>query len=128
MKKIWLLLLSGVGLLMLAGCATEKLPSEDLEVVTLYKEQITTLKNPKLPTNGKEKYEAAKYLIDHVDFSYTRNIDTVDNIFYYPDAYVDDPRKINHTITFNYRYENRYVRIIFYRYDNLVVRTDVIEK
>ena len=39
-----------------AGCATKRLPSEDLEVPKLFPEEIAILKNPDISPNSKEKY------------------------------------------------------------------------
>ena len=45
-----------------AGCATEKLPSEDIEIFTKHKDIIDVLKSDRFSADSKEKYEAAKQL------------------------------------------------------------------
>ena len=123
------LLLIAALLLLTAGCAsTRKLPSEDIEVPQLYPELIAVLKNPSLPANSKEKYEAIRELIEKVDMTFTRETKTIDQLLYYGDAIIDDPRSENRIITFNYQYGDHYIRLKFYTYRNFVHRVDVITK
>ena len=113
----------------IAGCGSvEKLPAEDLEVPQFYGHLIKVLKDPKLRPNSKEKYEAAKELIRHVDFEFTREVKTLNEIFYYRDALIDTPTHEDRTITFYYPYEGHYVRLTFYTYKNAVLRVRVDEK
>ncbi len=118
----------GLAILVLAGCATKRLPSEDLEVPELYPEEIAILKNPSISTNSKEKYDAIKRLIAKVDFSFTREAKTIDTLLYHGDGMVDVPDDEKRTITFNYQYGDRYVRLVFALYRTVVLRADVIEK
>ncbi len=111
-----------------AGCVSERLPSEDIEVPKLNADLILVLKNPRLPANGKEKYEAARKLIRRVDFTFTRETKTLNDILWHGDAIVDFPNRPNRTITFNYQYRDHYVRLVFHTYLNFVFRVDVIEK
>lgn len=112
-----------------AGCGSvEKLPAEDLEVPQFYGYLIKVLKDPKLPPNSKEKYEAAKELIRHVDFEFTREVKTLNEIFYYRDALIDTPTHEDRTITFYYPHEGHFVRLTFYTYKNAVLRVRVDEK
>ena len=76
------------GLLLVCGCSTLKIPSEDLEVADLCADEIAVLRDPKLSPMSREKYEAAKALIAKVDFSYTRETKTLNDILYYGDAAV----------------------------------------
>ena len=113
----------------IAGCGgVERLPAEDLEVQQFYGDLIKVLKDPKLPPNSKEKYEAAKELIRHVDFEFTREVKTLNEIFYYRDALIDTPTHEDRTITFYYPYEGHFVRLTFYTYKNAVLRVRVDEK
>ena len=113
---------------LLCGCATDKMPSEDIEIFTKHKEIIDVLKSNRYSVYSKEKYEAAKKLIKVVDFSFTRELKTVNEIFNYRDMLVDDQRHDSPIYTFNYRYGDNYVRIRFFSHRMFVVRTEVTEK
>ena len=125
-----IVLLSVFGVcLMFVGCGSvEKLPAEDLEVPQFYGDLIKVLKDPNLRPNSKEKYEAAKELIRHVDFEFTREVKTLNEIFYYRDAIIDTPDQADRTITFYYPYSGHSVRLTFYTYKNAVLRVKVDEK
>ena len=111
------------------GCGSvERLPAEDLEVPQFYGDLIRVLKDPKLPPNSKEKYEAAKALIRHVDFEFTREVRTLNELFHYRDAIIDTPTHEDRTIVFYYPYEGHFVRLTFYTYKNAVLRVKVDEK
>ena len=118
-----LVLLGGI-----AGCASrQKIPSEDLDVLKLYKDEIAIL-HSELPTNSKAKYEAAKRLNDNVDFSYTRSVQTLDAIFSSVDARVDNPNSNAQMLIFYYQYGDHSIRFIFHRYMNFIDRVEVVEK
>ena len=112
----------------LAGCATKRLPSEDLEVAQLYPEEIAILKNPSISSNSKEKYDAIKSLIKKVDFTFTREAKTINELLYFGDGVSDATDRPDRTITFNYQYGDHYVRLVFALYATVVLRADVIEK
>ena len=125
-------LLAAVALLSVGGCGLfqeeKRLPSEDIEIFQFYPELISVLKNPALPPNSKEKYEAAREIIRKVDFSFTRESKPLNDIFFYGDAIIDSPNTPDHTISFNYQYGDHYVRFQFFMYRNFVLRTEVTEK
>ena len=127
MKKFlsWILFVSLS--LFCAGCATEKLPSEDLEVFEKHADIIAVLKNPGIPPNSQEKYEAAKKLIKYVDLHYTRETATVNKLFHYGDAVVDAPNAKDPVFTFNYQYRNKYVRIRFFTCLMFITRVEIKE-
>ena len=134
MKKFWFGIFS---LLLLTGCYVSddgtpvrdgRLPSEDLEVLTKYVDVIAVLKDPMISCNSKEKYQAAKKLIDKVDMTFTRETKTINELLYYGDALYDDVNSETRNITFNYQYGDHYVRFIFHTYRNFVLRVDVQEK
>ncbi len=111
------------------GCATEeKLPAEDLEVHQFYGSLINVLQDPKLPPNSREKYEAAKELVSKVDFTMTREVKTLNSIFYHGDALIDTPEQPDRTIIFYYPYEEHYVRLTFYTYTTWVLRVKIDQK
>ena len=114
--------------MVIGGCvAKQKMPSEDLEVLTLYKDEIAIL-HSQLPTNSEAKYNAAKRLHDNVDFTYTRTVQTLDEIFSSVDAKVDNPNSNNQMLVFYYQYGDRSIRFIFHRYQNFVDRVEVVER
>ena len=113
--------------ILLCGCSSvdDRMPSEDIEVPVKYQDIISILKNPRLSTNSKEKYDAICDLIEVVDFSFTRETKTINDLLYYGDAAVDFPNAESRTIVFNYQYKNRFVRLIFVVMRNFVLRTEV---
>ena len=122
-----------LSVLSMTGCGalfgeSERLPAEDLEVLQFYQREIAVLKNPNIPTNSKEKYEAAKALVKKVDFTCTRETKTLDEIFYFGDAIVSSDEESERTITFIFQYGNRYVRLMFYCYDRFVFKVEEIVK
>ena len=123
-----LLALLFAALLLTSGCATQKLPSEDIEIFTKHRDIISVLKSDRFSADSKEKYEAAKELVKHIDFSFTRELKTVNEIFNYRDMLVDNQRRDNPIYTFNYRYGDRFVRIRFFSHRMFVVRTEITQK
>ena len=115
--------------LTLSGCITgsAKIPSEDLDVLKLYRQEIAVL-HSELPPNSEGKYRAAKKLLDNVDFTYTRSVETLDDIFSSRDARVDAPSAANQMIMFYYQYKDQSVRFVFYRYNNMITRVETYEK
>lgn len=119
--------------LLFSGCGSlfsdsERLPAEDLEVLQFYQREIAILKNPQIPANSKEKYEAAKSLVKKVDFTCTRETKTLNDIFFFGDAIVSSESESDRTITFNFQYGNHYVRLMFYCYDRFVFKVEEILK
>ena len=116
------------GILLCAGCSTERLPAEDLEVPVVCAEEIRILKNPDLQSNSREKYNAVKRLIKKVDLTFTRETKTINDIFYHGDAIIDSPQHQDRTISFNYQFKDHYVRIQFRTFRTFVLRVDITEK
>ncbi|MBO5792945.1 MAG: hypothetical protein J6S54_10820 [Lentisphaeria bacterium] len=125
--KYGVLLLSVLSL-MFSGCATKLMPSEDIEAPRLYASLISVLKDPQLPANSKEKYDAIRALMKKVDFTFTRETKTINEFLSPADAIIDLPEAVDRRITFNYQYRNNYVRLTFFTYRNFVVRVDITEK
>ena len=112
-----------------SGCGTvEKLPAEDLEVHQFYGDLISVLQDPKLPPNSREKYEAAKALVEKVDFTLARELSTLNSIFYHGDALIDTPDQPDRTIIFYYPWNGHFVRLTFYTYQTWVLRVKVDQK
>jgi hypothetical protein len=120
-------LFAAAAIVLVCGCSSvdNRMPSEDIEVPVKYQDIISILKDPKLSTNSKEKYDAICDLIDVVDFSFTRETKTINDLLYYGDAAVDFPNAETRTIVFNYQYRNRFVRLIFVVMRNYVLRTEI---
>ena len=130
MKKLLCSLLPAVMMLFFSGCiaASDKLPSEDIEVLEKYQDIISVLRSPHFPPNSKEKYFAAKELIEKVDLYFTRETRTVDKLFYHRDAFVDAPASDNPVFTFTYRYKDNVLRIRFFTYTKFITRVEITEK
>ena len=126
MKKHLFFLAAGL-LPFLAGCAAGKLPAEDLDVLTVCKPEIEVLHSRAYSANSKEKYLAARSLLRKVDFSYTRRVETLDAIFSAQDARVDKPGGREQVLNFYYQYQDRSIRFVFHRYNNIVTKFEVIE-
>ena len=110
------------------GCMSgknKKLLSEDIDVLTLFADDIAVLKNDKLPTNSQEKYLAAKHLAEGVDFALTRNTSTVAKLFRIEDGAVTRTDEYGEEIIFYYRYQDHFVRIRFWFTKNLVTDSEV---
>ncbi|MBQ7207851.1 MAG: hypothetical protein IJS01_08650 [Lentisphaeria bacterium] len=119
---------AAAAVLLLAGCATERLPSEDIEVPVVCADIIKVLKDPSIGPNSRQKYEAAKALVKKVDLTFTRETSTLNEIFYHKDALIDFPDLPDRTITFNYQYRDNYIRFQFRTFRNFVTRVDITEK
>ena len=129
MKKLFSIATALLFSLLLPGCIyTEKLPSEDIEVLEKYADIIAILRNEKLPANSKEKYDAARELVKYVDLHFTRETRTVNNLFYHRDAQVDGLNTETPTFTFLYQYRNNYIRIRFFTCRMFITRVEISEK
>ena len=125
------LFLSAVCVLILAalsGCTSskpKKMLSEDIEVLTMFAPEINVLKDPRYRTNSREKYEAAKKLAEGVDFSLTRSVETLEQLFLPQDALTTHSVEYGDEIAFYYNYQNNYVRFRFWRTKNAVTESEV---
>ena len=127
LKKSLLLLAFGI-ILVFNGCQSQqppKLLSEDVEVLSVYAEEISILKNPSLRPNGKEKYEAALRLAQGVDFTLTRSVETLEQIFLPSDALLTRSIEYGDEIAFYYNYQNHFVRFRFWRTKNVITESEV---
>ena len=107
-----------------AGCTT-MLPAEDIKIYEVCKEEIAVLKNPKIPSHSKEKYEAALSLCKKIDFSYTRTVKFLSTIFLESDARVNNQGYGNMIIIMYYPYEDKFVSFEFHRYKNHILRSNI---
>ena len=129
MKKLLLAACTALAVFCISGCVSvEKLPSEDIEVLDKYADTIAILRNEKILPNSKEKYDAAKYLVRHVDLYFTRETKTINNLFYYRDAMVDGLNTETPVFTFRYQYLDNQIIIRFFTCRMFVTRVEISEK
>ena len=128
MKFFLKLIFPALIMLSVTGCMSDKLPAEDIRVYSDFADIIAVLKNPKIPRNSKEKYEAARKLIRNVDMHFTRETATVDKLLYHRDAAIDAPGSDDPTFTFLYEYKNHFVRLRFFTYKMFVTRVEIVEQ
>ncbi|MDD4818318.1 MAG: hypothetical protein PHI85_10145 [Victivallaceae bacterium] len=109
-----------------AGCAsTEKIPVEDPLALKVCAAQIAVLRDPYCAPNSREKYEAAKYIADHVDFSFARNISTLDKIFLPSEVHVSET---GNEFVFSYPYRENDVQFRFVRHGETVIMGEAVER
>lgn len=128
MRRSVMLVFCGMLLATLCGCISsgqKKMISEDIEVLTVFAPEIAVLKNPALRTNSREKYEAAKRLAEGVDFTLTRSVETLEQIFLVRDALTTRSIEYGDEIAFYYNYQNNYVRFRFWRTKNVITESEV---
>ena len=127
LKKIIMLVCTGVLAVGLAGCfsAPQKMLSEDIEILEVFAPEIKVLKDPVLRTSSQEKYLAAKRLAEGVDFSLTRSVETLEQIFLPADALTTTSIEFGDEIAFYYQYQNHYVRFRFWRTKNAITDSEV---
>lgn len=101
------------------------LPAEDIKIFEVCKEEIAVLKNPRIPRNSKEKYEAALSLSKKVDFSYTRTIKFLGKVFLDADARVNNQGNDSMVIIMYYPYKDKFVSFEFHRYRDHILKTNI---
>ena len=104
---------------------TPKVPVEDKIALTKFADQIAVLRNPDLPTNSKEKFEAALAIANGVDFSYIRNLDTLKLFFFFSDVIPGSGKPEELELYFYYTWENRSVRFFFLRHKDTIINQNV---
>ncbi len=115
----------------LSGCQMpiarefKKIPAEDIDVLTLYAADIAVLKDKSLSPGSLEKYTAAKHLAENVDFTFARNVRTLDQIFGAWDAQIAVMSTTAQTIVFHYSYKDKSVHFNFSRSKNLITLAEV---
>lgn len=130
MMKKFLLLAAVAGMvLVFSGCASYQAPrkmlSEDIEILSVFAPEISVLKDKRYRTNSQEKYLAAKKLAEGVDFSLTRSVDTLRQIFAPEDALTTRSVEYGDEIAFYYNYQNHFVRFRFWRTKNMITESEV---
>ena len=126
-KKVMLIACAAVLAAGLAGCASgvKKMLSEDIETLEIFAPEIRVLKNPNLRASSQEKYLAAKRLAEGVDFSLTRSVETLEQIFLPADALTSTSIEFGDEIAFYYPYQDHYVRFRFWRTQNVITDSEV---
>jgi len=133
MKTKLHLFLAALALILISGCATsrsEKLPAGDIDMFSEFKDEIATLHNTALTPNSKAKYDAALTLYRNVDFSYVRDLVSLERIFSARDAHLGEKNYEKQNVIFLYRYKDKRVRFVFVRFNNSIIHsecTDLIE-
>ena len=120
---------AAVLMLALSGCASSnqvrKMLSEDIEVLEVFAPEIRILQDPRYRTNSQEKYLAAKKLAEGVDFSLTRSVETLEQIFLPADALTSHSIEYGDEIAFYYPYKEHFVRFRFWRTKNAITDSEV---
>lgn len=117
--------------MLISGCSSlqkEKLPAGDIDIYKLYAAEIDILHNPALRTDSREKYEAALTLYKNVDFSFVREVATLEKIFGAGDAHLGTPSYEQQNIIYVYRYKDKRVRFVFLRYNNAVIHSECTDE
>ena len=94
-------------------------------MLEVFAPEIRILQDPKYRTNSQEKYLAAKKLAEGVDFSLTRSVETLEQIFSGYDALTTRSVEFGDEIAFYYNYQNHYVRFRFWRTKNVITDSEV---
>lgn len=118
-------------LMLIFGCSSlqkEKLPAGDIDIYRLYAAEIDTLHNQLLRTDSREKYEAALTLYKNIDFSFVRDVFTLEKIFGARDAHLGHRDHEKQNIIYLYRYKGKRVRFVFIRYNNAVIHSECTDK
>ena len=117
--------------LLFVGCASTqsgKLPAGDIDIPKRYASEIATLHNTSLRANSKPKYEAALTLYKNIDFSFVRDVETLNKLFGATDAHFGKKSYEKQNIIFLYRYKAKSVRFVFTRYNNTIISAECTDK
>jgi hypothetical protein len=128
--KLYFLLKAAI-VLTLFGCSTlenEKLPAGDIDIYNKYANEIETLHNKALRPDSKPKYEAALTLYKNIDFSFVRDIETLNKIFGAQDAHLGNKYYEKQQIIFLYRYQGKRVRFVFLRYNDSIIHSECTDQ
>ena len=123
--------LAGLSIILFSGCATsqsDKLPAGDIDIYVKYQNEIATLHNPALRTDSELKYKAALTLYKNIDFSFVRELSTLEKIFGARDAHLATRKFEKQTIIFVYRYKGKRVRFVFVRYNDAIIHSECTDK
>jgi hypothetical protein len=123
--------LAGLAIMLLSGCATsesDKLPAGDIDIYTRYDDEIATLHDTTLRTDSEQKYEAAMTLYENVDFSFVREVSTLQKMFGARDAHLGKRKFEKQTIIYLYRYRGKRVRFVFISYNNAIIHSECTDK
>ncbi|MHB9139656.1 MAG: hypothetical protein ACYC4Q_09660 [Victivallaceae bacterium] len=108
-----------------AGCRT-KLPAGDVDINRLYANEIAILKDPNLSTSSLDKYNAACIIAQNVDFSYLRDIQSMDAIFGLKDG-VKGAFEGQEYILYTYKFKNKSIQFRFSLSGNAIMNGSVKE-
>ena len=125
------LLVAAAAIILISGCSTSqsaKLPAGDIDIYSKYKNEIATLHNPALRADSELKYRAALKLYQNVDFSFVRDLRTLEKIFSAHDAHLGKNNYEKQPIIYLYRYKDKRVRFVFVRYNNSIIHSECTDK
>ena len=131
MKTKLHLFLIALATILLYGCSTsqtDKLPAGDVDIYVQYKNEIATLHDPTLRTDSKRKFDAAMTLYKNIDFSFVRELSTLEKIFSARDAHLAKPNYEKQTIIYVYRHKGKRVRFVFRRYNKVIIHSECTDK
>lgn len=131
MKSKLQFLLATLAIILISGCSSmqsNRLPAGDIDIYTNYKREIAILHNPTLRSDSELKYKAALTLYQNVDFSFVRDLKTLEKIFSARDAHLSKKNFEKQTIIFLYRYKDKRVRFVFVRFNNSIVHSECTDK
>ncbi len=123
--------LTGLAFLLISGCSTlqsDKLPAGDIDIYTKYATEIDILHNTSLRPDSKLKYDAALKLYKNVDFSFVREVSTLERIFGASDAHLSKQDYEKQDIIYLYRYKGKRVRFVFSRYNNAIIHSECTDQ
>jgi len=112
-------------LLSAAGCRT-KLPAGDVDIYRLYANEIAVLKDPNISTNSLDKYNAASIIAQNVDFSYLRELQSMEAIFGQKDG-IRGAFESQEYILYTYKFKNKSIQFRFSIKGNAIINGSVKE-
>ena len=113
--------------LVISGCATQKLPAGDIEVMQKYRTEVEILRDPKIKANTKIKFEAAKVIVDNVDFSYARSWHDLEEIFGFNDVVGKTRYGGKKSLVFKYSWQDQVIEVNVFFSGHSVTRVNVKE-
>ena len=123
--------LAGLAIMLLSGCSTsqsDKLPAGDIDIYTKYDNEIAILHNPALRPDSELKYKAALTLYKNVDFSFVREVSTLQKIFGARDAHFGQKKFEKQDIIYVYPYKGKRVRFVFIRYNDAIIHSECTDQ
>jgi hypothetical protein len=125
MKFMSFFLTSVFAIALLCGCQSKRLPAGDIDIYTRYEPEISILKNPNIRAASKEKYEAACKLADGIDFTFLRQVATLNKLFTAKDAHIARQSEKLRSVIYYFNYEGKGIRFVFWCHNNVVIKAEI---